>query len=266
MGGSGWSATKLIQTNAGPKLFVKTARLNDLSMFRGEALGLEALRSTNTIRIPTVYGYGTFTAPESSFIVMEGLDIKRLGDQYELGRQLALMHLAPVPEGTQFGFNLNNTIGATPQINTWKESWIEFWIECRLRPQLKMAGDSRLNKLADTLIPKLDQLFEGIVVVPSLIHGDLWSGNIGSVDGQPVIFDPATYYGHHEAEFGMSWCAGFTSDFWRGYRELIPKDPGFDARHKLYQLYHYLNHYNLFGDSYFSECASQMTDLIDKVT
>ena len=108
------------------------------------------------------------------------------------------------------------------------------------------------------IAPRLDALFEGIDVKPSVIHGDLWSGNISTADGKPSILDPAVYWGHHEAEWGMSWCASFGSDFWEGYRSLIPKDPGFEDRKPLYDAYHQLNHYNLFGGYYLGSARGQL--------
>ena len=102
-------------------------------------------------------------------------------------------------------------------------------------------------------------------VRPSILHGDLWSGNSASVGGEPCVFDPACYYGHHEAEFGMSWCAGFASSFWKGYRSLIPEAPGFDERAQIYQLYHYLNHLVLFGGSYYGECERILSRLTRKL-
>lgn len=108
------------------------------------------------------------------------------------------------------------------------------------------------------IAPRLGILFDGLEVRPSILHGDLWSGNIGSVNGKPSVFDPASYWGHHEAEWGMSWCAGFGADFWDGYRSLIPKDPGFEDRKPLYDAYHQLNHYNLFGGFYESQAARQL--------
>jgi hypothetical protein len=125
----------------------------------------------------------------------------------ELGRQLARMHLATPQHdrAAQFGFSVDNTIGGTPQPNAWESDWVHFFREHRLRHQLKLAGNSRLNQLAEPLLQPgaLETLFEGIEVKPSVLHGDLWSGNISAVDGAPCIFDPATYYGHHEAEWGM---------------------------------------------------------------
>ena len=171
-------------------------------------------------------------------------------DLLPTGRLLAQMHLAtplaPEAQQGQFGFPVNNTIGATPQPNPWTASWVDFFRDHRLAHQLRLARDPTLSRLGDKLLPNLECLFEGIDVKPSTLHGDLWSGNIGAVvaeggEGQrPTIYDPAVYYGHHEAEFGMSWCASFSQEFYRAYHELIPKEPGFDSRRKLYLLYHYL--------------------------
>lgn len=116
--------------------------------------------------------------------------------------------------------------------------------------------------MGDVLCKNLEKFFVGVEVKPSILHGDLWSGNIAGVDGEPCIFDPASYWGHHEAEFGMSWCAGFSGRFWTAYHEEIPKAPGWDDRHDIYTLYHYLNHLNLFGGSYYGQCAS----LLEKLT
>lgn len=130
----------------------------------------------------------------------------------------------------------------------------------RIGHQLKLAKSKTLNDWWSRVLGAthgLESLFEGIKVFPSTLHGDLWSGNIGSVEGEPVIFDPATYYGHHEAEWGMGWCAGHGPAFWSGYRTLIPKDPGFEERNLLYTLYHIINHYNLFGSGYESQAPTR---------
>lgn len=159
----------------------------------------------------------------------------------------------------------SNLCRGTPQPNKWTSNWVEFFREQRLRHQLKLANDAQLTRLGDKLLPKLEVFFKGIEVKPSVLHGDLWSGNIAGVAGQPCIFDPATYYGHSEAEFGMSWCAGFGGDFWRAYHEIIPKEQGWDERHDIYTLYHYLNHLNLFGSGYYSQCEQIMSRLARRV-
>ncbi|KAI7748621.1 hypothetical protein M8C21_012421 [Ambrosia artemisiifolia] len=113
------------------------------------------------------------------------------------------------------------------------------------------------------LVKNIAALFEGVTIEPCLLHGDLWSGNISSdKNGEPVILDPACYYGHNEAEFGMSWCAGFGGSFYNAYFEVMPKQPGFEKRRDLYLLYHYLNHYNLFGSGYRSSAMSIIDDYI----
>jgi protein-ribulosamine 3-kinase len=119
--------------------------------------------------------------------------------------------------------------------------------------QVNTSGNKSLQKLAQPVADNLELLFEGIEVTPSTLHGDLWSGNMASVDGHPAVFDPAVYYGHSEAEFGMSWSAGFSQAFYDAYFEELPKQPGFEKRRDLYLVYHYLNHYKLFGSGYLGE-------------
>ena len=200
---------------------------------------------------------------------MEYLDIKRGYEAARLGRELARMHLAEPSDSNaragMFGFAVDNTIGGTPQPNGWSDNWINFFRERRLRHQLKLTGDAQLMQLGVKLCDNLEYFFDGIQVRPSIIHGDLWSGNIGSVDGQPCIFDPATYYGHHEAEFGMSWCSGFSDAFYKAYHELIPKAQGWNDRHEIYTLYHYLNHYNLFGYGYYQQCIETLRRILKKL-
>ncbi|XP_051122656.1 protein-ribulosamine 3-kinase, chloroplastic isoform X2 [Andrographis paniculata] len=221
--------------------FVKTNRSIGPEMFHGEALGLNAMFATQTIRVPK--------------------PLKSL-----LGRKLAEMHKAGKSE-KGFGFHINNTIGSTPQINTWTSDWIEFYGTHRLGYQLKLArrqyGDSLIYEKGQRLVKNMAPLFDGAVMEPCLLHGDLWSGNITyDKNGEPVILDPACYYGHNEAEFGMSWCAGFGGYFYDAYFEVMPKQPGFDERRDLYMLYHYLNHYNLFGSSYRWSAMSIIDDYL----
>ena len=109
----------------------------------------------------------------------------------------------------KFGFPVDNTIGGTPQPNTWTADWVDFFREYRLLHQVNISGNKTLQQLAQPVADNLEVLFEGVEVEPATLHGDLWSGNMASVDGEPAVFDPAVYYGHSEAEFGMSWCAGF---------------------------------------------------------
>eukprot|EP00899_Mesostigma_viride_P019637 jgi/Mesvir1/27675/Mv07395-RA.1 len=266
-GSSGWASFTRYETEKGPGLFVKSARgESSFEMFKGEAESLRALGHSKTLRLPEVFHYGAFPAGSGSFIVMEYLEFGGSADQASLGRQLALMHQSqPLHEEARagrFGFVVNNTIGATPQPNEWMDDWVDFFRERRLKHQLRLARDSALSAKGDKLCEQLGDFFEGITVKPSVLHGDLWSGNLAAVDGAPSVFDPATYYGHHEAEFGMSWCAGFSQSFWNAYHQVIPKDKGWEQRHRIYTLYHILNHYNLFGGSYRSQALSILDSLV----
>ena len=168
----------------------------------------------------------------------------------------------------RFGFPVDNTIGGTPQRNGWSAgvgtaAWVDFFREQRLLPQLALAREPALQRLGDRLCARLPALFAGVEVRPATLHGDLWSGNIAAVAGAPAVYDPASYYGHAEAEFGMSWCASFAPAFWAAYHAVLPRQPGFDRRAKLYALYHYLNHYNLFGGAYYTSAAALLQQLCE---
>eukprot|EP00471_Norrisiella_sphaerica_P001004 CAMPEP_0184480960 /NCGR_PEP_ID=MMETSP0113_2-20130426/2503_1 /TAXON_ID=91329 /ORGANISM="Norrisiella sphaerica, Strain BC52" /LENGTH=313 /DNA_ID=CAMNT_0026859801 /DNA_START=235 /DNA_END=1176 /DNA_ORIENTATION=- len=270
-GGSGWATTGKLMAKTGEEFFVKQARQPAEAMFRGEAIGLRALYDTKTIRVPKVYHYGDRTdGRDGSFIIMESLKLGGRASMYEFGVDMAKLHLAKpsVKEAAEgmFGFPIDNSCGATPQPNGWVKDWPEFFRIRRIGHQIKLARDSKLSELWKRIQEETDglkTLFEGIEVKPSTLHGDLWSGNYQSVGGRMAIFDPAVYYGHHEAEWGMSWCAGFGRDFWEGYRTLIPEDPGFKKRAILYEAYHKLNHYNLFGGGYYYDAYGLLESLLD---
>ncbi|XP_022859418.1 protein-ribulosamine 3-kinase, chloroplastic [Olea europaea var. sylvestris] len=222
IGGGCINLASRYDTDAGP-FFVKTNRNIDPSMFEGEALGLNAMYETRSIRVPKPFKVGTLPTG-GSYIIMEYIEFGSSRDQSALGRKLAEMHKAGKSE-KGFGFDVDNTIGSTPQINTWTSDWIEFYGEHRLGYQLKLArqqyGDSLIYEKGQRLIKNMGSLFKNVVIEPCLLHGDLWSGNITSdKNGEPVILDPACYYGHNEAEFGMSWCAGFGGSFYNAYFEV----------------------------------------------
>ncbi|VAI24512.1 unnamed protein product [Triticum turgidum subsp. durum] len=246
IGGGCINAAQRYDTDAG-SFFVKTSRRIGPAMFKGEALGLKAMYDTKSIHVPLPYKVGSLPTG-SSFIIMEYIQFGRSrGDQTALGRKLAEMHKAAKSD-KGYGFYVENTIG-------------------RLGYQLKLIsqrfGDSAIYEKGQQLIEKMHPLFDGAVIEPCLLHGDLWSGNISAdTNGDPVILDPACYYGHNEAEFGMSWCAGFGGEFYRSYFEVMPKQPGFEKRRDLYLLYHYLNHYNLFGSGYRSSAMSIIEDCL----
>ncbi|KAM7275736.1 hypothetical protein ACFE04_017602 [Oxalis oulophora] len=263
VGGGCINRANRYDTDVGP-FFVKTNRSIGPSMFEGEALGLGAMYETETIRVPRPFKLGPLPTG-GSYIIMEFIEFgASRGNQAALGRKLAEMHKAG-KSAKGFGFDVDNTIGSTPQINTWTSDWIEFYGVHRLGYQLKLAqdqcGDSLIYQRGQRLIQNIAPLFANIVIEPCLLHGDLWSGNITSdKTGEPVILDPA--YGHSEAEFGMSWCAGFGGSFYNAYFEVMPKQPGFEKRKDLYTLYHYLNHYNLFGSGYRPSAMSIIDDYL----
>ena len=247
--------------------FVKLNQASRVEMFDAEELGLKQMLDTNAIRVPKPICVGT--AGDSAYIVMEWLEFGGGGNTQaweEMGRQLARMHQAksPQPSGTEaFGWDTNNTIGSTPQINTWTSDWAEFFTEHRLGYQFKLArrrgghfpGQDRLLALVPQLLNHQPQ--------PSLVHGDLWSGNAAiTKSGEPVILDPATYVGDREVDIAMTELfGGFPAAFYRGYNEVWPLDDGYRQRKTLYNLYHILNHFNLFGGGY----ASQATRMIEQI-
>jgi fructosamine-3-kinase len=182
-----------------------------------------------------------------------------------LGRNLARMHRVT---GSRFGWHRDNTIGATPQVNTASEDWIAFWREQRLGFQLNLAAakghGGRLIANGMRLMERLPAFFPGGRPQPSLLHGDLWSGNAArTAEGEPVIFDPAVYYGDREADLAMTELfGGFPRPFYEAYAAEYPLDPGYAARKPLYNLYHVLNHLNLFGGGYGAQALRLMEQLL----
>lgn len=244
----------------GSSLFMKANASNLLPAFEAEEAGLQAIAETGAIGTVRVLGIGTDPGG-FSFLLQEFVTPgKKNRDFWErLGAELYAMHSAPMPagkEGDGFGFGADNFIGSRRQKNTWTDQWIPFFRDCRLRPQLKVAErylDQRDRKLADSLLEHLDQyLIEP--EVPSLIHGDLWAGNVmtGS-DGRAWIIDPAAYYGHPEADLAMTELfGGFSPAFYDSYFACSNIEGGYQDRKDIYNLYHLLNHLNLFGISYLS--------------
>jgi protein-ribulosamine 3-kinase len=249
------------ESGAGP-LFVKVAPPSKLAALTAEALGLDELRAANAVRVPSVLAYGA--SEDRSYLVLEWIDLQPSSAVAEqrLGEQLASQHLVSSP---RFGWQRDNTIGATPQLNVATDDWVSFFRERRLRCQLELAKTNghtgRLQERGAQLLECMGGLFAGHHPVPSLLHGDLWGGNWG-VDLQhaPVIFDPAVYFGDREADIAMTRLfGGFGPSFHAAYQGALPLDAGSEARTLLYNLYHVLNHLNLFGGGYGRQ-AEQMID------
>jgi protein-ribulosamine 3-kinase len=239
--------------------FVKTQPASRLDLFEAEAAGLAELAAANAVRVPRVICHGV--AAGQAYLVLESLSLQPHGDAAQLGRQLAQQHRV---SAAQFGGARDNWIGATPQPNAWMDDWVEFWRARRLGFQLKRAAQNgyggALQRDGEALLARLEDLFAGYRPQPSLLHGDLWGGNHGYLDnGAPVIFDPAMYYGDRECDLAMSELfGGFAPRFHAAYREAWPLDAGYAVRRTLYNLYHILNHANLFGGGYAAQ-AHRMT-------
>ena len=257
VGGGCINTAYRIQGN-GRACFVKMNAPERLPMFEAEAAGLAEIARSNTVRVPQPVCSGG--NKEASWLVLEYLELRRASNRSmrELASRLALLHKVT---NERFGWARDNTIGATRQVNAFHASWIDFWRENRLGYQLalaaKMGHRGRLQQQGERLMEKLPAFFEGYAPVPSLLHGDLWSGNAGFLtDGAPVIYDPAVYYGDREADIAMTELfGGFSADFYTYYRHEYPIDAGYARRKELYNLYHVLNHLNLFGGGYGAQAA-----------
>jgi fructosamine-3-kinase len=247
--------------------FVKINASSMLDMFEAERAGLEELERANAIRVPRPLAVGSEGA--QSWLVLEDIRFgqPRAGSARDAGRRLAALHGTTA---SAFGWRRDNTIGATPQPNAWTASWLEFWRDQRLGHQLRLAARNgfggRLQTLGERLIELLPALLDH-APPPSLLHGDLWGGNIGyTVDGEPVIYDPAVYYGDREADLAMTELfGGFGGEFYAGYREAWPLDAGYATRKILYNLYHVLNHLNLFGGGYGAQAESMTARLLAEI-
>jgi fructosamine-3-kinase len=246
--------------------FVKTNRAAALSMFEAELAGLETLAYSATVRVPRPLCVGS--TADLAWLVLEYLPLSRRDsprNDAQLGESLAAMHRCL---GPTFGWDRDNTIGATPQHNPASTDWPGFWREHRLNYQLKLAHENgyraALEPEASRLLNSMDDCFTGYFPVASLLHGDLWSGNAAELEsGEPVLFDPAVYYGDREADLAMTELfGGFGSDFYAAYVASWPLDAGYPVRRDFYNLYHVLNHLNLFGTGYLAQAQRLLRGLL----
>jgi len=243
--------------------FVKYRDNAPEGMFRAEALALAEIAASGCIKTPGAIAWGD--RDDTSWLVLEYLELISSGSGALLGERLAALHQV---SGERFGWPADNYIGTTPQVNTPSDDWTAFWRRCRLGPQLEMARavgfGSRLIDRGQRLLDGLPQLLDGHEPRASLLHGDLWGGNAAfTTAGQPVIFDPASYYGDRETDIAMTELfGGFDAAFHAAYRSVLPLDRGYPARRELYNLYHLLNHLNLFGAGYLSRCERTIDSLL----
>lgn len=243
--------------------FLKTGPHEHAEMFAAEAEGLAEIAASGVIRVPEVIATGV--TDSGAYIALERLSLAHPGAVVErqLGEQLAALHAVT---GPQYGWHRDNTIGMTPQCNTWCDDWVAFFREHRLEAQLQLAAANgfggKLQGSGEKLLACLPVFFEAGQPPASLLHGDLWGGNWGSSDGAPVIFDPAVYYGDRETDLAMTRLfGGFGRAFYDAYQATAPLPQGSEQRQNLYQLYHVLNHLNLFGAGYLGRAQA----LIDKL-
>jgi protein-ribulosamine 3-kinase len=249
--------------------FVKLNRAETIDIFVAETDGLAELSHSRTVRVPKPVIHGV--AGNFAFLVLEYIEFgnsSKLSDR-RLGRQLASLHRLRQP---YFGWHRDNTIGSTRQPNKREEDWITFWRAQRLQYQLGLATTKGYQGLLQTsgaqLCDNLDKFFVSYSPQSSLLHGDLWGGNMAmDKQGNPVIFDPACYYGDREADLAMTELfGGFSQDFYAAYREAYPIENGYTIRKKLYNLYHILNHLNLFGSGYLRQAEDLIASLLSDIS
>ena len=262
--------------NTGDKIFMKANAKTNAAFFTAEAAGLSAIASTKAISTPKILCTGTDDGEDVgySFLLLEYIQssgkIKTYWETF--AQELAAMHKADVSKVASgdadkpFGFFENNFIGARPQQNTPSASWLSFFREQRLAPQFK-AADSYFTKEDRAKITKLLDNLDRFLIEPeqaSLLHGDLWSGNVmcGS-EGKAMLIDPATYVGHREADLAMTELfGGFPENFYEAYKESFPLQPGYEERRDLYNLYQLLNHLNLFGPTYLEPVLAIVSEYV----
>jgi protein-ribulosamine 3-kinase len=250
-------------------LFAKVNEASKGGLFESEADGLAALRQAGAVKVPGVVAQGA--DDEHAWLVLEWLDLSPLdaASAARLGRALAAQHRLP---HERFGWRRDNHIGATPQSNTESDDWQAFFRDRRLHAQLRLAARNRLpSRLIDRgerLLADCAAFFSSYRPVPSLLHGDLWGGNAAALhDGTPVIFDPAVYVGDREADVAMTELfGGFPRDFLAAYREAWPLDGGYATRRELYNLYHLLNHANLFFGDYVRRSEDTIGRLLAEIS
>jgi protein-ribulosamine 3-kinase len=248
--------------------FVKLNKTESLQMFEAEATGLQEIKNSHTLRVPSPVCWGRNDA--NAWLVLEYIEMDNTtkNGSAALGTGLAEMHQISFEK---FGWTRNNTIGSTPQINKFSLDWIQFWRKYRLGYQLQLAKTNgytgKLLKQGEYLLAELDIFFSGASQVASLLHGDLWSGNYSyDFAGDPVLYDPALYYGDRETDLAMTELfGGFSTNFYAAYNEAYPLDPGYKIRKTLYNLYHILNHLNLFGRSYLRQAEHMIEKLLTEI-
>jgi len=255
--------SKKIELDSGKKFFLKHLLNENSGIFESEALGLETLLKSASIKVPEIISRG------KDFLLLQWIEVGRKvpdSSMEKLGYQFAKLHRF---HAEKFGFHVDNFLGNTLQSNLptsdGSKNWAIFFTENRLLYQIELVkkngySTQKLLKLLDNLIIKIPEILSGTEEKPSLLHGDLWSGNyLIDETGEPWLIDPAVYFGHREADLAMtSLFGGFSKTFYSAYESEFPLSPGYSEREPLYQLYHLMNHLNLFGTGYYGQVISIM--------
>lgn len=250
------------------RYFAKVNQASSAPMLAAEADGLAALREAKALRVPAELAHGD--DGERAWLVLEWLELVPLDARSaaRLGSGLAAQHGIP---REKFGWGRDNFIGASPQVNGWSGEWLPFWREKRLFAQLRLAAHNRLpSRIIDRgerLAADCEAFFRHHRPPKSLLHGDLWGGNAAALaDGTPVVFDPAVYVGDREADLAMTELfGGFPKDFHAAYRSAFPLEDGYPARRDLYNLYHVLNHANLFAGGHVRQAEQSIERLLAEI-
>ena len=251
----------------GVEYFVKINKIECLKLFEAEMHGLQEIASSATVRVPEPLLVGALG--ERAFLVMEYIEFSSEDSAARLGEELACLHHMT---RSDFGWVRDNAIGLTPQLNPSTSSWVEFWRDSRLGYQLKLAERNgyggALQTLGERLMENLAGFFSNYSPVASLLHGDLWGGNYATdPQGAPVIYDPAPYFGDRETDIAMTELfGGFSRDFYAAYHQAWPLDAAYSTRKTLYNLYHVMNHLNLFGGGYGRQAENMMRSLLAELS
>jgi len=246
--------------------FLKLSPAQNLIMLEAEIHNLTAIEHSQTISCPKAIATGI--SQNHAWLLLEFIPLSNHGNDFQRGRDIAFMHHQLNRDTSPFGWSENNFIGRNLQQNQWHMNWVDFYGQQRLKPQLELAqlrdASVDLYRLGMELIDCLPYWFQDYQPKASLLHGDLWAGNSAfDPTGVPVIYDPASYYGDRETDIAMTELfGGFSPEFYEGYTDLFPLDKGYQSRKPLYNLYHILNHFNLFGGHYEAQAMQIIQSLL----
>lgn len=243
------------------RFFVKTNTKVCLTHFDAESEGLSHLGSTSLFKVPKIICSGVVS--DHSFLVLEYISMSQ-GEQkdwFKFGQILAEQHKTHTQN--MYGWQDDNYIGLTPQSNRWQKKWSQFFSEQRIGYMLQLLAEKGLNFAdIDKVVNTIIRLLEGHNPDSSMLHGDLWQGNTGFYKHQPVLFDPAFYFGDRETDIAMTELFGrFPESFYQGYTDQWPLDDNYQYRKPVYQLFHVLNHALLFGGHYIDSAKLTLKNL-----